>query len=214
MADEQNQTPVEGAAAEAGTENRRGRGGRGLELRISAHGMRAAGAVASDDFTTRTRARPGGEEGKRRTNGVRIPAARFAGALPILVLVHGARATFTRRRALGGAVPTGSALLALGTSDLERTHSAHLARGVKVRAALDGARLALGALARAAPTARSSSIAAKDLVRVTAQRARLAGRLTLLLLIEAHGARSLVGAVASEPRRADLADTVAGGGRS
>ena len=52
MADEQNQTPVEGAAAEAGTENRRGRGGRGGDNR-GGGGRGRDGRGRRDDRTPR-----------------------------------------------------------------------------------------------------------------------------------------------------------------
>ncbi|MDR6851360.1 small subunit ribosomal protein S5 [Sphingomonas sp. BE123] len=51
MADEQNQAPVEGAAAEAGNENRRGRGGRGGGDRGGRGGERGRGR--RDDRTPR-----------------------------------------------------------------------------------------------------------------------------------------------------------------
>jgi small subunit ribosomal protein S5 len=52
MADEQNQTPVEGAAVEAGTENRRGRGGRGGDNR-GGGGRGRDGRGRRDDRTPR-----------------------------------------------------------------------------------------------------------------------------------------------------------------
>lgn len=52
MADEQNQTPVEGAAAEVGTENRRGRGGRGGDNR-GGGGRGRDGRGRRDDRTPR-----------------------------------------------------------------------------------------------------------------------------------------------------------------
>jgi small subunit ribosomal protein S5 len=52
MADEQNQTPVEGAAAEAGNENRRGRGGRGGDNR-GGGGRGRDGRGRRDDRTPR-----------------------------------------------------------------------------------------------------------------------------------------------------------------
>ena len=52
MADEQNQTPVEGAAAETGNENRRGRGGRGGDNR-GGGGRGRDGRGRRDDRTPR-----------------------------------------------------------------------------------------------------------------------------------------------------------------